>query len=162
MDFWSKMWREWGGMPQFGEDAGPSCVKNSCFFRARSWISVDATVEPARLSEHFRIDERPRSAEDADRADLRGFLSRLRRDRIRLATKAPSPSNEHFRSSYFVSSYLRGKKLSPQAKENPRKSALSVSSALLSCRFGTLVRSDQTRQVLSIIHFTRHVGARRS
>jgi hypothetical protein len=70
------------------------------------------------------------SADDADKADLRGFLSRLRRDG-KIAPKAQSHQENIFDSTDFVSSCLGGQKLLPQAKENPRKSALSASSALL-------------------------------
>ena len=77
------------------------------------------------------------NADDTDKADLRGFLSRLRRDEIRLATNY---TNFHELDIHFVpvnalsrkrslclirenscNSWLE--KLSPQAKENPRKSA---------------------------------------
>jgi len=50
---------------------------------------------------------------------------------IRLTTKADSHEETIFDSASFVSWLLRGKKTLPQAKQNPRKSASSVSSALL-------------------------------
>ena len=50
VDFWSKMWRGWGGMPQFGENVRPSFVEYCNIFCARSRIPGSATVEPARAA----------------------------------------------------------------------------------------------------------------
>ena len=70
----------------------------------------------------------------ADKVDLRGFLSRLRRDEIKIATKPYQNPFSILGTLCLCGFCLCGfvaKKTLPQAKQNPRKSALSASSALL-------------------------------